>query len=148
MRFLGDAVLAQTAAPVTQFDAALDAFVQDLFDTMYAAPGRGLAAPQVGVSRRVFVTDVTWKDSDPTPIAFINPTVLARSDDLQDGTEGCLSIPDRSFTVTRPTWVQMRWQLPTGEVQEARLDGMQAICACHELDHLNGVLITDIGEQI
>ena len=145
LRFDGDPVLRAMAEPVTVFDADLARLVADMFDTMYAAPGRGLAAPQVGISRRVFVTDVTWKDADPTPIAFVNPQIMAQSDQTQTGTEGCLSIPGLSFDVPRPTWVQIRWQDTSGATQEARFDGMQAVCSCHELDHLNGILITDTG---
>lgn len=147
LRFDGDPVLRDIAAPVAAFDAGLARLVADMFDTMYAAPGRGLAAPQVGVSQRVFVTDVTWKEGDRTPIAFVNPQIVAQSDDRQSGSEACLSIPDRQFDVPRPVWVEARWIDVDGTVHEARFDGSQAICFCHELDHLNGVLITDHGVE-
>lgn len=148
LRFDGDPVLRARAAPVVKFDDAIARLVADMFDTMYAAPGRGIAAPQVGVSQRIFVTDVTWKDAVPTPIAFVNPAVVDQSEDRQTGAEGCLSIPGLLFDVARPTWVVMNWQDIDGTPHQARFDGMQAICACHELDHLNGVLITDTGTQI
>ncbi|MEO0918852.1 MAG: peptide deformylase [Pseudomonadota bacterium] len=147
LRFEGDAVLRAVADPVVTFDANLTALISDMFATMYAASGRGLAAPQVGVSSRVFVTDVTWKDADWTPIAFVNPAVVAQSDDMTTGPEACLSIPGRAFDVARPVWVMARWQDADGAAQEARLEGPQAICFCHELDHLNGVLITDHGVE-
>jgi peptide deformylase len=148
LRFDGDPVLRVIADPVDAFDAGLAGLVADMFATMYAAPGRGLAAPQVGVSRRVFVTDVTWKEGDRTPLAFVNPEIIAQSDDNQPGPEGCLSIPDRTFDVARPVWVDARWTDPAGVPHQARFDGPQAICFCHELDHLNGVLITDKGVEI
>ena len=147
LRFDGDPVLRTVCDPVTRFDAGLAAMVADMFATMYAAPGRGLAAPQVGVASRVFVTDVTWKDGDRTPIAFVNPMISAQSDDRQTGTEACLSIPDRTFDVDRPVWVEAHWQDTNGLAHNARFEGSQAICFCHELDHLDGVLITDHGVE-
>ena len=109
LRIDGDPVLRDAANLVTRFDAELAAFIADMFATMYDAPGRGLAAPQVGVSSRVFVTDVTWKEGARTPIAFVNPQVVARADEDVIGTEACLSIPDRAFDVARPVWVEARW---------------------------------------
>ncbi|MEL6839907.1 MAG: peptide deformylase [Pseudomonadota bacterium] len=147
LRFEGDAVLRAVADPVVTFDADLTALISDMFATMYAAPGRGLAAPQVGVLSRVFVTDVTWKDAEPTPIAFVNPEIVDRSDGVALGPEACLSIPDRAFDVKRPIWVAARWQDAGGAVREARFEGSQAVCFCHELDHLDGVLITDHGVE-
>lgn len=145
LRFEGDPVLRAVAEPVAAFDADLAALISDMFETMYDAPGRGLAAPQVGVSSRVFVTDVTWKEGDQTPIAFVNPEVASRSGEAVVGTEACLSIPDRAFDVSRPVWVEARWQDADGASQKARFEGPQAVCFCHELDHLDGVLITDHG---
>ena len=147
IRFIGDAVLTTVADPVVDFDTALMQLADDMLETMYAAPGRGLAAPQVGISLRIFVTDVTWKDADPSPMVLVNPQITAQSDVTAIGPEGCLSIPDRSFDVSRPVWVDMTWQTIDGTTQSARFEGMQAICACHELDHLNGVLITDSGVE-
>ncbi|WP_322894680.1 MULTISPECIES: peptide deformylase [unclassified Yoonia] len=147
LRFDGDPVLRAVAAPVTSFDAGLAGLIEDMFALIYAAPGRGLAAPQVGVSQRVFVIDTTWKEAEPTPQAFINPVIVAQSDEMARGTEGCLSIPDRSFSVARPTWVDLAWQDLDRQPQQGRFDGIEAICICHEFDHLNGVLITDIGTE-
>jgi peptide deformylase len=147
LRFIGDAVLIAVAEPVVDFDPGLARLADDMLETMYAAPGRGLAAPQVGISQRIFVIDVTWKETEPTPLVFVNPQITAQSDALQTGPEGCLSIPDRTFDVPRPIWVDMIWQSVDGTEQTARFEGMQAICACHELDHLNGVLITDTGVE-
>lgn len=141
-------MLRDVATPVVQFDAALDALVADLFDTMYDSKGRGLAAPQVGASTRVFVIDTDWKEDAPRPIAFVNPEIVATADEMRSGPEGCLSIPDRSFNVQRPIWVDLRWTSPAGTARTARFHGVQAVCVCHELDHLNGVLITDSGTEI
>ena len=145
LRFDGDPVLRAVAAPVTAFDDELELLVAEMLATMYAAPGRGLAAPQVGVSQRVFVIDTTWKDGDPDPQAFVNPQIIARSKTTATAVEACLSIPDRAFAVTRPIWVDMRWQDIAGYVQQGRFYGVAAICVCHEYDHLEGVLITDVG---
>lgn len=147
LRFDGDPVLRAVAAPVVAFDAALAGLVKDMFATMYAAPGRGLAAPQVGVSQRVFVIDTTWKDAAPSPQAFINPRIVGQSDARATGSEACLSIPGRAFAVARPTWVDLAWQDLDGQPQQARFDGVAAVCICHEFDHLDGVLITDIGVE-
>ena len=145
LRFDGDPVLRAVAAAVTAFDDDLALLVAEMLATMYAAPGRGLAAPQVGVSQRVFFIDTTWKDGDPDPQAFVNPQIIARSKTTATAVEACLSIPDRAFAVTRPIWVDMRWQDIAGDVQQGRFDGVAAICVCHEYDHLEGVLITDVG---
>ena len=138
----------QVAGPVERFDGALAALVRDMFETMYAAPGRGLAAPQVGVSTRVFVVDTDWKDAEPEPRCFINPQILAQSDARHTGTEACLSIPGRSFSVSRPVWIDMAWVDLDGAPQSGRFDGVKAVCICHELDHLDGLLITQTGAPL
>jgi peptide deformylase len=113
-------------------------FVADMFDTMYAAPGRGLAASQVGVLARVFVMDCTWKEGTPSPRACLNPQILWRSDAMAVHTEGCLSIPGVSADVPRPAEVILRWHDLDWAVHEARLSGFEAVCAQHEFDHLEG----------
>lgn len=138
-------MLLATAAPVTKFDDALGCLVRDMFETMYAAPGRGLAAPQVGVSQRVFVVDTAWKEADPEPMLFVNPRIEGQAEAQKDGEEACLSIPEKRFRVGRPDWVEMVWQDLDGVVQHGRFEGVQAVCICHEFDHLNGVLITQSG---
>lgn len=147
LRFEGDPVLAQVATPVDRFDTDLADLVRDMFETMYDAPGRGLAAPQVGIGQRVFVVDTMWKEADPQPMIFVNPRITAQSADTVSGIEACLSIPDTSYMVRRPTWVDLAWQDLDGAAEQARFEGTQAICVCHELDHLNGVLITQTGVQ-
>ena len=148
LRFEGDPVLLAVAAPVTTFDDDLAVLVRDMFETMYAAPGRGLAAPQVGVSRRVFVVDTEWKDADPTPMIFVNPTITAQSPETRRGKEACLSIPDKSYDVVRPIWVDLAWQDLDDVAHKGRFEGVQAVCVCHELDHLDGKLITQTGTLI
>ncbi len=135
----------ETAAPVNLFDETLAVLVRDMFETMYAAPGRGLAAPQIGVSTRVFVVDTQWKEADPDPMIFVNPQITARADESAAGTEACLSIPGKSFTVSRPVWVDLLWQDLDGVPHQGRYDGVKAICISHEFDHLEGLLITQTG---
>ncbi len=148
LRLDGDPILQQVADPVTYFGDPLPTLIADLFDTMYDAKGRGLAAPQVGVATRVFVTDTTWKEGDRQPIAFVNPEIVDQAPFTQQGPEACLSIPDRSFDVARPVWVDLAWISPAGIKQAARFHGFGAVCVCHELDHLNGLLITQTGSEI
>ncbi len=146
--FEGDPVLLQVANPVTYFGDPLPTLIADLFDTMYHAKGRGLAAPQIGVSDRVFVMDTTWKEGEKQPIAFVNPEIIDQAPFRQQGPEACLSIPDRRFDVARPVWVDLAWTSPAGIAQTARFHGFGAVCVCHELDHLNGLLITETGTEI
>ncbi len=138
-----DARLTQVCAPVERVDDALRALADDMLETMYAAPGRGLAAPQVGRLVRLFVMDPTWKDGTPAPVVMVNPEIVARSDEHGAMEEGCLSIPGAPATVVRPLSVTMRWTDLGGAEASAELSGFAARCAQHELDHLNGVLILD-----
>ena len=133
---------------MTAFDGALGNLVRDMFETMYAASGRGLAAPQVAVSLRVFVVDTAWKDADSQPMLLVNPQITAQAGTQTDGEEACLSIPGKRFRVRRPDWVELVWQDLDGAPQTGRFEGMQAVCICHEFDHLNGVLITQSGTQL
>lgn len=148
LRFDGDLVLLQIAQPVERFDESLSALVLDMFETMYAAPGRGLAAPQVGVSQRVFVVDTTWKEGDPSPMIFVNPKIVAQSSEQETGHEACLSIPDKTYEVSRPRWVDLAWQDLDGATLEGRFEGVQSVCVCHELDHLDGRLINQTGTLV
>jgi peptide deformylase len=142
IRVVPDPVLRQVCAPVTVFDDALRALIADMFATMYAAPGRGLAAPQVGQAVRVFVMDVGWKTGDPAPVVFVNP-VLTLSTDRAEGPEGCLSIPDTFCDVDRAQSVQVTWQDADGKAQSAAFTGFAAVCIQHEADHLDGILCSD-----
>ena len=130
-------------APVLGVDDALHGLIADMFETMYAAPGRGLAAPQVGVLQRVFVMDATWKTEAATPLVFVNPEILSRSSETQVNEEGCLSIPDHPVQVTRPAGIEVMWLDADGAQRRGAFDGFEAACICHEMDHLDGVLILD-----
>jgi peptide deformylase len=146
-----DPVLRQISKPVEVFDDELKALVADMFETMYAAPGIGLAAVQVGVPIRLLVIDLQEpKDpEDPEssvikqPRVFINPEVLWHSDDEVPYTEGCLSVPEQYAEVMRPERIKARWQDEHGKVFEEDIDGLLAVCLQHEMDHLNGVLFID-----
>ncbi|MCB1359884.1 MAG: peptide deformylase [Rhodobacteraceae bacterium] len=139
-----DPMLRRPCTPVTAFDAALRQLAADMLETMYAAPGRGLAGPQVAVPRRVFVMDCTWKEGTRSPKVCVNPEIVAASDTLAVQTEGCLSIPGVPAAVARPDWIVLRWTDLDGTTVQARMDGFEAVCAQHELDHLNGRLCIDL----
>ena len=135
-----DERLETRCAPVTGDVAALAA---DMLETMYAAPGRGLAAPQVGVLLRLFVMDTGWKEGRPAPRVMVNPEILWQGAARATGPEGCLSIPGVTTLVERAAEVCLRWTALEGSVQEEVLTGFAAICAQHEYDHLDGILTLD-----
>ncbi len=134
-----DPRLAQPCAPVEDPEA-VETLVTERFETMYDAPGRGLAAPQVGVMLRVFVMDAGWKDGEMAPLACLNPAILSRSEDSATREEGCLSVPGVSAMVTRPDQITLSYTDLTGQAQEITLTGPAATVAQHELDHLDGVM--------
>lgn len=142
IRLWPDAILSQVAAPAEIDDSTL-ALAQDMLETMYAAQGRGLAAPQVGVSARLFVMDATWKSGAAEPEVFFNPEILWRSETCRPGPEGCLSIPGITAEVTRASEIILRWSQEDGSVAVQKLTGFRAICAQHEIDHLDGTLTLD-----
>jgi peptide deformylase len=135
----GDPVLETKAAPVTEFDAGLSRLLDDMFESMYAAHGVGLAAPQIGISKRVAVVDVTFKDDPRAKLVLVNPEIIKR-DGRQRGTEGCLSIPDFREDVTRAKTVTVRAQDLTGKFFEHTGEDLLARAFLHETDHLNGKL--------
>lgn len=139
-----DARLRRVCLPVGAPDDGIRQLAADMLETMYAAPGRGLAAPQVGVLRRLFVMDPAWKEGTPAPLVCLDPEILDAADAECTGPEGCLSIPGVPVTVSRPEWVLLRWHDLDGQVRTERLAGAAAVCAQHELDHLNGRLIIDL----
>ena len=141
-----DPVLRGVAEPVESIDEGVRDLARDMLETMYAAPGRGLAAPQVGLALRLFVMDVAWKEGAPDPQVFINPEVLGVSDETATREEGCLSIPGRLSRVTRPAEVALRWLDLDGAVQKDTFDGFAATCVQHEIDHLDGILCIDREE--
>ena len=140
---LPDACLREVAVSVTEFDDALSNLAEDMLDTMYAAPGRGLAGPQIGEMRRIFVMDCSWKEGTPTPRVFVNPKVVATSDVMVANVEGCLSIPDRLVRIERPDTITLRWQALDGSFLEGTFEGFEAVCVQHEADHVDGRLCID-----
>ena len=137
-----DPVLKQKAAPVTTFDTELRQLAGDMLDTMYAAPGVGLAAPQVGISRRLIVLDCSAKESERQPLVAINPEVVTREGECCEE-EGCLSVPDYYAKVVRSETVRVRFQDLEGTPREIEAFGLWAVCFQHEIDHLDGILFVD-----
>ena len=138
-----DPRLSQAAAPVGRVTEEVRALAADMLETMYAAPGRGLAGPQVGAMLRLFVMDTDWKEGARAPRVFIDPEVLELSAETVEMEEACLSIPEVTVAVTRPTSLRLAWTALDGSRHEARLDGVAARCALHELDHLDGLVHFD-----
>jgi peptide deformylase len=138
-----DPRLRKPAAPVVVVDDDLRALAEDMFQTMYDAPGIGLAATQLGVMKRLFVMDCAGKDEPPAPMVFVNPEIVAASDETATSEEGCLSIPEVYDEVTRPARVRLRWSDLDGTRHEAEFSDRPAVCVQHELDHLNGRLFID-----
>ncbi len=136
-------VLKQKAKPVEKVDARVAKLMDDMVETMYAAKGIGLAAPQIGILERVIVVDVHEKDEPPNPIRLANPEIVWKSEDTSVCEEGCLSVPDQFAEVTRPSAIRVRYLDEKNEVREMEADGMLATCIQHEIDHLNGVLFVD-----
>lgn len=138
-----DAQLREVCAPVETVDADIKALADDMFETMYAAPGIGLAASQIGVLKRLFVLDVAKEDAPKNPMVFINPKIVWSSEDTSVYQEGCLSIPDYYEDIERPAKVRVQFLNRDGAEQEMEADGLLATCIQHELDHLDGRLFID-----
>ncbi|MFN3475554.1 MAG: peptide deformylase [Blastomonas sp.] len=142
-----DPRLKTVSTRVETFDDDLRSLVADMLETMYDAPGIGLAAIQIGVPKRVLVIDLQneGEDGEPvrTPRVFINPEILDPSDEHTLYNEGCLSVPDQYAEVERPSTIRARWQDLDGKVHEEAMDGLMATCLQHEMDHLEGVLFID-----
>lgn len=136
-----DSRLSQPCVPAI-LDSDLRSLAADMLETMYAAPGRGLAAPQVGRLVRMFVMDVAWKTGEPEPMVFVNPK-LELAGDRVTGPEGCLSIPGPVTEVERNDKVRVRWTDLEGRAREQVFEGFAAICIQHENDHLDGILTLD-----
>jgi peptide deformylase len=137
-----EAVLSRKADRVTVFDAKLAALVEEMFDSMYAAQGIGLAAPQIAISRRITVIDVSFKERPAEKLALINPEVIER-EGKQVEEEGCLSLPEIREKVVRAEWVKVRAQDVTGKTFEVEGTELLARALQHEIDHLDGVLFID-----
>ncbi len=137
------AVLKKVSAPVESVDDDLRRLMDDMLETMYDAPGIGLAAIQVGVAKRVIVMDLAKKDEPPAPRYFVNPEILWTSEETGPWEEGCLSVPDIYDDVERPIQVRLKYLNYQGEAIEEDADELYAVCIQHEMDHLNGVLFID-----
>lgn len=139
-----DPRLKKTATPVGDVSDELRQLADDMLETMYDAPGIGLAAPQIGIGQRLLVMDCEKEEgATPDPMVLINPEVTWASDDLNVYEEGCLSIPEQYADVERPAEVKVRWLTLDGTTREEHFDGLWATCVQHEIDHLDGKLFID-----
>lgn len=138
-----DPRLSRRCDPVGRVTDEIRELASDMLETMYAAPGRGLAAPQVGVLSRLFVMDVAWKTSDPDPMVFVDPDITWQSELRVTGPEGCLSIPGVTADIERAAELELAWTGLDGQRRTRRFDGFAAICIQHEFDHLEGLVTFD-----
>ena len=136
-------ILREVSKPVAAVDSAVRSLWDDMLETMYRAPGIGLAAVQIGVPRRLIVLDLSKDGEDKAPMFLANPEIVWSSETMSDYEEGCLSIPDYYDMVTRPSDVKVRYVDRQGEAKELQAGGLLATCLQHEIDHLNGVLFID-----
>lgn len=139
-----DPRLKKVATPVVEVSDELRRLADDMLETMYDAPGIGLAAPQIGVNQRLLVMDCADRENlPPEPMILFNPEITWTSEELNTYEEGCLSIPEQYEDVTRPAEVKVRWTTPEGKAEEQHFTGIWATCVQHEIDHLNGKLFID-----
>jgi len=138
-----DPRLAKPAKPVAKVDDSVRRLMDDMLATMYAAPGIGLAAPQVGQLKRVIVVDCAKAEEKPQPYKMANPEILWQSEELLTNNEGCLSLPEHYADVTRPAEVKVRYLDEQNEIRELHAKGLLATCIQHEIDHLEGTLFVD-----
>ena len=138
-----DPRLKKVATPIDSVDAPLVGLIDDMLETMYAANGIGLAAPQVGVLQRVIVVDIAGKNEPPQPFGLVNPEIIWADDALNTYNEGCLSLPEQYSDVVRPQAVRVRYLDRHNQPQEVQADGLLATVLQHEIDHLNGLLFVD-----
>ena len=138
-----DPRLKRKSAPVERVDAGVRRLMDDMLETMYAAPGIGLAAPQVGVPKRVIVVDVSDRYNPPAPFVLADPEIVWVSDHDNTYEEGCLSVPEHYADVVRPAEARVRYLDRDNEIREMQADGLLATCIQHEIDHLDGVLFID-----
>jgi peptide deformylase len=138
-----DKRLRLVSEPVKRVDAGVRKLVDDMFETMYKAPGIGLAAIQIGVAKRIVTMDLSKKEEEPQPQVFINPEITWKSEEKATREEGCLSIPEYYEEVERPARVKVKYLDREGESREIEANGLLATCLQHEIDHINGVLFID-----
>ena len=136
-------ILKQVSKPVEKVDDALRSLMDDMLETMYAAPGIGLAAIQIGEPIRVIVMDLAREEEEPQPRYFVNPEILEKVEETLPYEEGCLSVPEVYDTIDRPEKVRIRYLNYEGETVEEWAEGLYAVCIQHEMDHLEGVLFID-----
>jgi len=138
-----DPRLKQVSDLVTRVDDGMRRLMDDMLEAMYAAPGIGLAAIQVGVPKRVIVMDLAKEGEEKAPLCFVNPELLWASEETKPAEEGCLSLPDMFDIVERPAQARVKFLDYKGEAQEILADGLLAVCLQHEMDHLEGILFVD-----
>ena len=138
-----DPVLRKEAASIERVDKALLKLAEDMLATMYDAPGIGLAAPQVGILRRLIVMDPSRDEEPKQPLVMVNPVILERGDEMRTHEEGCLSIPEVTAEIERPAMTRVSYIDEAGKKQEKTLEGIWSTLVQHEIDHLNGVLFID-----
>ena len=136
-------ILRQQSLPVEKVDGELQKLIDDMLETMYAAPGIGLAAIQVGVPKRVIVLDIASKDEPKNPMCFINPEIIEKSETNSTYEEGCLSVPGQFAEIDRPSKCYLKYLDYYGQPKEIKAEGMLATCIQHEMDHLEGILFID-----
>ena len=136
-------ILRQKSLPVETVDTDLQKLMDDMLETMYAAPGIGLAAIQVGVPKRVIVLDIDQKEGQKKPLFFVNPEIIKKSENNSIYEEGCLSVPGQFAEIERPEKCHIKFLNYFGETKEIKAEGMLATCIQHEIDHLEGILFID-----
>ena len=136
-------ILRQKSLPVENVDKGIQSLMDDMLETMYAAPGIGLAAIQVGIPKRVIVLDIEQKEGKKNPIYFVNPQIIKKSDVNSIYEEGCLSVPGQFAEIERPDKCHVKYLDYYGQPQEIKAEGMLATCIQHEIDHLEGILFID-----
>ena len=136
-------ILREKSLPVDKVDAGLQKLMDDMLETMYAAPGIGLAAIQVGVPKRVIVLDIDSKEGPKNPMFFVNPEIIKKSDNNSTYEEGCLSVPGQFAEIDRPDKCHIKYLDYHGQPKEIKAEGMLATCIQHEMDHLEGILFID-----
>ncbi|MFM9974567.1 MAG: peptide deformylase [Beijerinckiaceae bacterium] len=141
--FIPDPQLRLVSTPITTIDKGVLQLADDMLETMYDAPGIGLAAIQIGVPQRMVVVDLARKEEPPQPMVLINPEILSVSEEKSIYEEGCLSIPEYYEEVERPTRIRFRFMDARGKTEELDADGLLATCVQHEIDHLDGKLFID-----
>ena len=138
-----DRILRKKSLPVDKVDENLQKLMDDMIETMYAAPGIGLAAIQIGIPKRVIVMDIAKKDKPKNPMCFVNPKIIEKSNINSTYEEGCLSVPGQFAEITRPNKCHIKYLDYYGLPQEIKAQGMLATCIQHEMDHLEGILFID-----